>query len=392
MCAAEMMKLSKTMIRTLTAAVVVAVVLVTAVYLLTGSSNKKVAANFASGVGVYPGTPVKVLGIQVGSVSKVTPEGAFVRVEMTYGSKYKVPANAGAFLVANSLVSDRYVQLAPVYTTGDALPSGATIPLSRTASPAELDDIYGALNKLSVALGPTGANKDGALSALVNVGAANLKGNGAALASSVQNLSKAASTLANSRTDLFGTVTNLRNFTDRLNQSDAQVRSFNTLLAQVSGDLANERADLGSALHNLTVALHSVADFVNTNAAKIHTGVIGLEQLSNILVAEQGPLNESLTLAPYALANLTHAYQETTGTLGTKSNLGSIANIGQLCQLLGATSGPVGLVGSLLNGLGLSAQVASTCKTLLGSLNLSAPSGSSLGSALTSNLPGVSGG
>ena len=174
---------------------VLAVVAVVSVYVFTGSSNKKVSANFASGVGVYPGTPVKVLGIQVGSVTKVTPVGGSVLVEISYGSKYKLPQNAGAYLVANSLVADRYVQLAPVYSGGPMLASGSNIPLQRTASPAELDDIFNALNQLSTSLGPNGANKNGALSDLINVGAKNLAGNGAAFSASIKNLSAAVTTL-----------------------------------------------------------------------------------------------------------------------------------------------------------------------------------------------------
>ena len=381
-----MIHLSKNMIRILIGAVVAAVVLVSAVYLLTGSSNKKLTANFASGVGVYPGTPVKVLGIQVGSVTKVTPQGGSVRIEMSYGSKYKLPANAGAYLVANSLVSDRYVQLAPAYSGGAMLPSGATIPLTRTASPAELDDIYSAINQLSVALGPNGANKTGAFSTLINVGAANLKGNGAALGASIKNLSAAINTLGNKQTatDLFSTVTNLRKFTDALNQSDTQVRHFNDQLAQVAGDLADERADLGSALHELSIALHSVANFVQANAKATHTDIVGLEDITGVLVKDKAALNEALIAGPIALANLSHGYQETTGTLGTRSNLVGLTTLtgltAQFCDLL--TGG--GLVTKLLGGL--VPEVQSVCASLP---KAAAPSsGSNNLSGLTNALTG----
>ena len=88
---------------------------------------------------------------------------------MSYDGKYKCP-RPPALLVANSLVSDRYIQLAPVYKSGPVMPDHGP-PSTTTAPPrpAELDDIYGALNKLSVALGPKGANKNGALSTLLKV-------------------------------------------------------------------------------------------------------------------------------------------------------------------------------------------------------------------------------
>ena len=350
-----MIQLSRTAIRTI-AGVVVAAIVVTVAYFVffSGGDNKKLTVYFASGVGVYKGTPVKILGINVGSVTGVKPHGDSVRVELSYGKKYKLPQNADAFLVANSLVSDRYVQLAPVYTGGQVLASGGTIPLNRTSSPAELDDIYSALNQLSIALGPQGANKTGALSTLVNVGAKNLQGNGAAFGQSIANLSKAAQTLANGREDLFSTVSNLRTFTDALKSSDKEIVRFQGLLKDVSGQLADERADLGGALHNLTIALHDVANFINANASRFHQDVQGLQSFTQVLYDQQASLNEILTVAPIALANLGHGYQENTGTLGTRSNLANLTDPNlfpkQLCDLLGAAAGS-SLGQQLLSGL-----------------------------------------
>ena len=178
-----MSKLSKkaTNIITIVAVLVIAAG-ATAYFILSGGATNSVTAQFSSAVGVYSGTPVKILGIDVGEVTGVKPNGATVSVKMEYESKYHLPKNAIAVIVANSLVSDRFIQLAPAYPgSGPTLAADATIPQSRTAAPAELDDIYAALNKLSVALGPNGANKNGSLRELVNVGAANLQGNGAAL-------------------------------------------------------------------------------------------------------------------------------------------------------------------------------------------------------------------
>ncbi|MFN2519113.1 MAG: MCE family protein [Jatrophihabitantaceae bacterium] len=365
-----MKKLSSTMIRVISGLLVLALVVIGAIYVFSGGHTKKLSANFSSGVGVYPGTPVKILGINVGSVTKVTPSGDSVKIEMKYDDKYKVPANAVSLIVANSLVSDRYLQLAPAYNGhGPVMANGAHIPLDRTASPAELDDVYGALNKLSVALGPNGANKNGAFSSLINVAAANLDGNGAALNDSIRNLSKAALTLSNGRADLFGTVTNLRSFTQALSQSDAQVRHFENQLAQVAGDLADERGDLGAALHNLAIALHDVANFVKANASKVHTDILGLESLTNILVKDKAALNEALTVGPVALANLTHAYQESTGTTGTRSNLANTGDPAQICAVLDQVTGGLNKLpaGSQLLGK-LTSQIVSTCKSVAKSL------------------------
>ena len=123
------------------------------------------------------------------------------------------------------------------------------IPLDRTATPVELDDLTASVNDLATALGPNGANADGALSDVLDTAAANLSGNGELFSETIQQLSDASAALADSRGDLFTTVDNLSKFTKALADSDAQVRSFNDKLADVSGYLADDRDDLGRRAH-----------------------------------------------------------------------------------------------------------------------------------------------
>jgi ABC-type transporter Mla subunit MlaD len=204
--------------------------------------------------------------------------------------------------------------------------------------PAELDDIYKALNNLSTALGPNGANRNGALSDLVNVLAKNLQGTGTQLGQTLSDLSQATRTLANSREDLFGTVKNLQAFSDVLVKSDAQVRRFNDQLAQVAHDLAADRADLGAALHNLAGALNDVSGFIKTNQGSFHADVQGLKIVTNVLMKQKGALNEILSVAPVALANLMRTYNPSSGTLDNRSNIDSLTDPAVICgtlQLLG---------------------------------------------------------
>jgi phospholipid/cholesterol/gamma-HCH transport system substrate-binding protein len=359
-----MAKLSANVTRLVVGLVVAAIVAGGAYYVFfRGPSTKKVTAQFVSAVGIYTGTPVRILGVNVGTVTGVHPEGNFVRVTMRYDSKYKLAPNAAAVEVANSLVSDRYIQLTPLYSAardhGKFLESGAVIDVHHTSGPAELDDIYGALNKLSVALGPKGANrggaKSGALSTLLKVAAANLKGNGAALGNSISKLADAAQTLADQRTDLFGTVQNLQKFTKTLQASDGQIRLFNAQLAQVASDLASERTDLGAALKDLGVALDQVNTFVTHNAGKFHKDVVGLEDLTNVLVKEKSSINETLAVAPITLANIVHAYQPDIGAIATRSNLASLTSLKDVsptkivCSLLSKVGGGLTLLGPVVS-------------------------------------------
>jgi virulence factor Mce-like protein len=143
-----------------------------------GSDATKFSAMMTTAIGVYPDADVRVLGVPVGKVDAVTPQGDLVRVDFHVDSGIQVPANANAAVVAPTVVADRYLQLSPIYTAGPRMPAGAVIPKERIASPAEFDDLLASAKKLSAALGPQGVNSDGALSQALTTAARNLQGNG----------------------------------------------------------------------------------------------------------------------------------------------------------------------------------------------------------------------
>ncbi|MGZ4549629.1 MAG: MCE family protein [Blastococcus sp.] len=321
-------------------AIAATLVLVAAVAwtILRPAGQYQVTAYFTQTVGVYPGSDVRILGIKVGDITDVTPLGNRVRVRMLIDDQYAVPADADAVVLAPSLVSDRYVQFSPVYDGGAKMKDGATVPMQRTATPVELDQVYGALDTLSSALGPNGANKNGALSDLVDVGAKNLDGNGEALNHTLKGFSQAVQTLSKHRDDLFSSLDNLQVFTTALASIDAQVGQFNTNLAAVAEQLAGERKDLASAIALLSKALGDVSTFVRDNNTLLTTNVNRLADVTLALVQQREALGQVLDVAPAALGNLSHAYNPDYGTLDTRDNsVGSTSPEVIVCQVLAAT-------------------------------------------------------
>jgi phospholipid/cholesterol/gamma-HCH transport system substrate-binding protein len=303
-------------------ALVVVLVLVAGLTVLLWPRSKtvQVTAYFPRTVGVYPGSDVRVLGVRIGEVKKVEPQGRRVRVELAYDAEQKVPAGAKAAIVNSSVVSDRYLQLLPAYRGGPKMPDGAVIPQSRTAAPVELDRIYDSLHTTSESLGPRGANKDGSLSRMLGVSADNLDGQGKKLHTTVKDLSKAVTTLSDGRRDLFGTVRKLQVFTAALAADDDNVRTFNDDLAKVAKQLAGERKDLAAAAKHLSVALTDVSGFVHDNKNSLTSDVKGLSKTTRVLVKQRAALEELLDVAPTGLGNLHNAYNPASGTLDTRNN------------------------------------------------------------------------
>lgn len=327
--------------RVLTLAVVLALVLTAALWYAFGrSAGRRVTAFFDAAIGVYPGSDVRVLGVKVGSIDSVTPMGRAVQVLMHVEDDVDVPADAKAVVVAPSLVSDRYVQLAPAYTGGPTMADGAVIPRARTAVPVELDQVFGSLDTLATALGPNGANRGGALSDLVDVGAANLAGNGALLNGTIEGLSGAVGTLSDNRQNLFATVDNLQRFVSTLAAGDAQVRALGSQLTDVAGFLAGERRNLGDALAQLSVALGQVASFVRDNHDLLRTDVGALAAISETLVQQRAALAEVLDVAPAGLGNFLNAGNASSQTLDVRDNVNELANPALLvCKLVNGPDG-----------------------------------------------------
>ena len=240
--------------------VAVAVILVTVGFVLVPSDDetKTVTAHFSRAVSIYEGSQVRILGVPVGTVTAVVPEGNSVRVEMEYDAEHKIPADAQAVIVTPTLVADRFVQLTPAYTQGAVMEDGADIELADTGTPVELDRIYSSLRDLSEALGPNGVNKDGSLDTLLHAGTGALEGQGRRGNQMILDLSKAARTFGEGSGELFGTVRQLSEFTTVLAENDAVVSRFIRDLAGASAQLSGERQELRAALAALASAVGEV--------------------------------------------------------------------------------------------------------------------------------------
>ena len=305
-------------------AFVVAAGITGAVFAYSGPGPDTYTAYFSEAVGVYPGSNVDVLGIKVGTISSVQPEGTRVKVVMSVDSSVDVPAGVDAVVIVPSVVADRYIQLSPPYTGGATLASGGVIPEDRTAIPVEIDQIYSSVAKLAGELGPNGVNKTGALNNVLNTGAANLKGNGASLGTMIRELSQLYQTLRNSQGSFFGTINNLQQFSNMLSENDSQVRTVQNQLAQVSGFLAADRNSLAGALNELATALTQVRGFINGNRAGLKTNITKLKQLTQLLVNQRASLAEALDNEPLAADNFLNAYDPANGTLNSRDDLNEI--------------------------------------------------------------------
>ncbi|MFC4911611.1 MCE family protein [Actinomadura gamaensis] len=314
-------------------AVFVLLIAVALYVVLGGKPTRVLHADFATAIGVYPGSDVRVLGVKVGSIQSVKPHGTQVAVTMRVNKDVPVPSDARAIVIAPNLVSDRYVQLAPAYSGGPRMTDNSTIDVSRTATPLELDALYDSIRRFSTDLGPNGVNARGALSSVIHTGAANLDGNGRMFNTTIANLGQLSQTLNHSSGDLYATISNLNRFTAMLRGNDSQIRLAEQQLADVSGFLADDRQDLADALRGLAQALAEVKGFITDNRDALKKNVDKLADITQVLVDQRASLAEVLDNAPVLTQNALNAYDPDTRTLMSRGNLLEITKaFGNLSQ------------------------------------------------------------
>ena len=290
------------------------------------ATGRQVVAYFPSTVGLYPGDDVRVVGVPVGKIKSIEPRAGDVKVTMSVDDGVKLPADARAIIIAPNLVSARFIQFAPAYTSGPTLDAGAQIGLDRTAVPVEWDDVKEQLTQLSASLGPQQGDIQGPLAAAVNQAADTFDGNGDSFRNALRELSQTAGRLGDSRTDLFGTVRNLQVLVNALANSNEQIVQFSNHVASVSQVLADSSKDLDQTLGTLNQALVDVKGFLNDNNQALIGQIGKLKDFTNILTEHSDDIEQVLHITPNGLQNFYNIYNPAQGTVGGLLSLPNFSN------------------------------------------------------------------
>ncbi|WP_024793564.1 MCE family protein [Tomitella biformata] len=322
-------------------AALLAVLLVVGVWQVwPGGRQNTITAYFTNASGIYAGDKVAVLGVTVGSIDKIEPEGTTTKITMSVDRDVAIPEDASALIVAQSLVTSRFIQLTPVHRgDGPQLQNGDVIPVERTAVPVEWDEIKVELSKLTQALGPEG-DDPGALNKFLNVAGDNLDGNGQRIRDTLRELSAAMSTVSDGRVDLFSTIRNLQTFVSALSSSNQQIVSVSGHLAAVSDVLAASNTQLDTSLKSLDVAVGEVQRFVTDNRVGISENVADLSKVVETIAGKKERLAELLHVGPTSLVNFYNIYQPAQGTFTGGIALDNTGNVvDMVCGAMGGADG-----------------------------------------------------
>jgi phospholipid/cholesterol/gamma-HCH transport system substrate-binding protein len=242
-----------------------------------------VTVEFTDVLDLVPKSSVKVDDVTVGTVEKVWLEGYVAKVRLKLPKSVDLPDNTRATIRQTSLLGEKFVSLAP--PTGDEKPrgrleNGELIPLSRTTSNVEVEQVLSALSLL-------------------------LNGGGVAqLQIITQELNKA---LTGNEPAIRSVLTQLNTFVGTLDKNKQQIVTAITAVDSLAKKLNAQKATLATAIDSLP---KSIATLDKQRAALVRT-LQALATLGNtatrVITASQKDLVANLQSLYPVLTNLAKA-------------------------------------------------------------------------------------
>lgn len=221
-------------------------------------------AEFSEAGGLRPNDEVRIAGVRVGQVEKLSIDRGHVLVEFTVEGDHGFGTDTGASIRVKTLLGAMYLALEPA---GEGqLDDGSPIPLERTVAPYDVVDAFSDLATTEQRI-DTGQ-----------------------LADSMDTLS---ALLKDTPDEVRGSLTGLSRLSDTLASRDAELQNLLTNASKVSGVLADRNDSLETLFRDGDVLLRALYD----RRAAVHRLLVATSELSEQLTGLVADSKRDLTPA-----------------------------------------------------------------------------------------------
>jgi phospholipid/cholesterol/gamma-HCH transport system substrate-binding protein len=261
------------------------------------TSTNDYHAIFADVSGLKTDSPVRIAGVDVGTVDGVAIyRGDQIKVDFSVDKSVPLGAQTKATVRYKNLIGDRYLELSGGATKGNPLSPGATIPPSRTSPALDLDTLLNGFKPLFTGLDPTQIN---ALSTeIIHV----FQGESGTVSSLLTTVAALTSTLAD-RDHLIGSViSNLDATLHTVSTHGADLDALIVQTQQLISGLSAHRDPIGNAIVHINDLTSSTANLLATVRPDLRDDVSQLGKVASALAGG----SDTLT---YVLHRLPKAYQ-----------------------------------------------------------------------------------
>lgn len=258
-----------------------------------GGSTTGYTAVFHDASGLKGGDSVRVAGVRVGTVHRVTlrPDNTvLVSFDADDGMVLTTGTRAAARYL--NLIGDRYLELRDSPSDTRVVPRGAQIPVERTEPALDLDLLLGGLKPVIRGLDPRDVN------ALTNALLQIFQGQGDTLDSLLSRTSSFSNTVADNNGALQQLVDNLDTVLATLNNEGGRFSGALDRFQRLTTDLANDRDTIGTAIDSLSAGTASIAQLLTAARPPLAGTVDQLSRLAPLLDQDKGLIDVALQKAP----------------------------------------------------------------------------------------------
>jgi phospholipid/cholesterol/gamma-HCH transport system substrate-binding protein len=251
------------------------------------------AAEFTNVSGLKTGNFVRIAGVEVGQVKKISVNrDATVRVEFSSDNSVSLTEGNRAAIRYDNLIGGRYLALEEGAGPLTPLKPGETIPVSRTEPALDLDAVLGGFRPLFRALDPQKVNE---LSGqLIQA----FQGQGPTIGSFLDQAAAVTNTLAD-RDELIGQVIiNLNVVLGSLGGQTDKLDKAVTSLSELVHGLAARKTDISSSVAYINSAAGTVADLLSQARQPFQKVVRETDRTAGIAVADHDYLDNLLNQLP----------------------------------------------------------------------------------------------
>lgn len=252
-------------------------------------------AEFRTVSGLENGNFVRIAGVEVGKVKKIRIRDDGIAL-VDFGTDASVVLTEGSRAVIRyrNLIGERYLALEEGAGGVRTLQPGATIPLSHTAPALDLDALLGGFRPLFRALDPNQVN---ALSGqLIEA----LQGEGTTLTTFLTQTASLTNTLAD-RDHLIGQIiTNLKTVVGSLGDQSSQLASGVDDLSAALTTMAGRRSDLRNGLAYANEAAASIADLLAQGRRPLKDIVHEADRTAEAVISDREYFDRFLDTLPEA--------------------------------------------------------------------------------------------
>ncbi|UXA08512.1 MCE family protein [Mycobacterium sp. SMC-2] len=252
-------------------------------------------ARFSNVSGLEAGNFVRIAGVEVGKVSKISiqDDGSAV-VDFSADKTVVLTQGTKAVIRYQNLIGGRYLALQDGPGGTRQLKPGETIPLSRTAPALDLDALIGGFRPLFHALDP---NQINTLSTeLIRA----FQGEGATIGSVLARTAALTNTLAD-RDQLIGEViVNLNTVLGSLGNQSTQFAQTVDSLSRLLATLADRKRDVSNGIAYADAAADSIADLLAKGRAPLTKILNEGDRAGGLILADRDYFDDFLNTLPDA--------------------------------------------------------------------------------------------